>query len=65
MGGVSGVSRLRGPMIDERALDAAVRRCRLLLYIARKYGPDSRRCIEFSWTMKPLIVGYYHEAIDR
>lgn len=52
-------------MIDERALDAAVRRCRLLLYIARKYGPDSRRCIEFSWTMKPLIVGYYHEAIDR
>lgn len=44
-------------VIDIAALDRAVRRCRLLLWLCRKHGIDESRVR----VLMPLIIGHYRE----
>lgn len=48
-------------MIDTAALDRAVRRCRLLLNLCRKYGIDEVSVR----VLMPLIISHYREECGR
>lgn len=48
-------------MIDQAALDRAVRRCRLLLDLCRRHGIDEARVR----VLMPLIISHYREECGR